>query len=303
LKNKSVPFSILAALLCSLLAGRAFAEDAAATRISLAILNDSTSASLNGIGMLWGAENLDGNDLGFTHGMTCSVERTDSGGLTRTATVSSKLYTRSIGDPSLIDDGEEIPVFLTEEDIVSIALDNRRRRLPFYYRFGGGFLSANKGANPLGSLRQQLEFHSIFHTSDLARYDYFHDGWNALGFFVHTAGGVQGSWDFAGGVRVSAAAELALEPNTLYEASQVLQRLEGTVARSFGRVLVEAALGADSALHPGGLEILPRIALKATLGRWSLSSAVSYPQGELRNHVRYNDDQDPIATTTLTLTL
>jgi len=312
-----LPAALLAAaLVCASPTARAFADEAvagrpdapgesgaAATRISLTIWNDSTTGGINGIGMLWGARNLDGNDVGFTHGMTLSVERTDAGGLSSTATVSSKLYLRQIGESSLVEELEEVPVWCTEEDIVSLTLDTRRRRLPFYFRLGGGFLSLNKGANPLGSLRQQLEFHSIVHTSDLAHYNYYDDGWDALGFFVHAAAGIQRTWEPAGAVRITGSAELALEPNTLYEASQVLQRLEGTVAFPAGRVLLEALVGADTALHPEGVEYLPRIALSASLGRWSLASAVGYPRGELRNHARYNDDKDAIATLTLTLML
>lgn len=273
------------------------------TRVSLITWNDHTTASYNAAALAWGERGLDGNDLGFTYGVGVAVERTFADGLTWTFAGSSKLYLRPTGAPPSDPGSGRMPVWYTEEDEASLSLDSRARGLPRYWRIGGGIFVDNKGTNLFGSLRQQQEFHEIFRSASLNHYEYHDAGGRARGMFGLAAVGVQGERVLGRGVRVSGLAELCAAQYTQWSASQAVQSVEGRVGIPLGRVLLEAALRNETTLHPHGVAYQPGLTLALTLGRWSLASTVALPRGELPNHVRYNDDRDPIATLALSVLL
>jgi hypothetical protein len=269
------------------------------TRISVVTWNDHTTASYNGVSLAWGAKDIDGNDVGYTYGFGAMVERTRADGLTWTGLASSKLYLRETGDPPSAEGS--VPVWYTEEDEVSLAADTRARGLPWYWRLGGGFFFDNKERNFLGSLRQQQQFHEFFRSRHLNQYQYRNPGGEPSGLFVIAGVGAQAAGRVGAKATASGSVEISAQPNTHADASLLVQAAEARIAAPWGPVLLEAALRGEATLHDGGVGVAPELMLALSYGRWSLASAIALPRGELPNHVRYNDDQDPIATLTLSV--
>lgn len=258
------------------------------------LFNDSLNAGIGAVAGLFGYDNVDGNDEGYTHGLELAVERLSTTGVTGVWALGSRLYTRRTNKPAPGDAGEDVPVWFTEEESLSYVADTRRRRGHSFVEYGGGVIYDAKTYTSVGATGQQQWFHQL---GDQTSYRYENDDRSAWGVFIHAGYGLQGTWPLGdSGTAAAAHARVAVEPNTVAGAS--LLSLDGAVVLSHanGKMKISATVALEAVLHPEGIGYSPAVELAYERRGWGIRSAVAFPRGELRNHVRYNDDHDPITT-------
>ncbi len=190
-----------------------------------------------------------------------------------------------------------MPIWFTEEETLSYIADTRRRRDYSFIEYGVGVLDNVKTFVSVGASGQQEWFHQRVNTSSQTTYRYQNDGRAAWGVFVHAGYGLQGAWPLDdSGTAISTHARIALEPNTMTEASQLLLAGAASLSRANGAMKVSATLAVDAVWHPEGIGYSPAVELAYERRGWGIHSSVAFPSGSLRNQVRYNDDHDPISS-------
>jgi hypothetical protein len=298
-------------LACRLLCdSAAFAAPAAApvpdpaatpgTVCRLTIFNDSLNLGIGVVASLFGYDEMDGNDEGFTHGMELAVERLSATGTTGTWALGSRLYTRRVTDESDSDSRSDVPLWFTEEESLSYIADTRRADERSFLEYGAGLLYDSKTFTSVGATGQQDWFHENVNTSNQTTYRYLDDGQSAWGVFVHAGYGRQATWRIgAAGTAVAAHARLAIEPCTLTDASQLILGGAASLSSATLKAKISATIAFEAVLHPEGLGYAPSVELAYERRGWGIRSNVAFPGGEARNHVRYNDDTDPISALSL----
>lgn len=297
--------SVLTCLLLSASAASAVepAADPSAlpgTVCRLTLFNDSLNLGIGVVAALFGYDKMDGNDEGYTHGMELAVERFSETGVTGVWTLGSRLYTRRQRESDDGDPDEDVPIWFTEEETLSYVADTRRRRGRSFIEYGVGALYDVKTSVALGASGQQEWFHQSVNSSNQTSYRYENDGRTAWGVFVHAGYGLQKSWPLGdSGTAVSADARVAVEPNTMTEASLLILDGTATLSRATAAMKVSATVAFEAVLHAEGIGYSPAVELAYERRGWGIRSSVAFPSGELRNHVRYNDDHDPITSLSL----
>lgn len=263
----------------------------------LSILNDSLYLGIGVVASLFGYDRMDGNDEGFTHGTELAVEHLSASGTTGTWALGSRLYTRRAREPVAGDSQRDVPVWFTEEESLSYIADTRRAGAPSFVEYGAGVLYDSKTFTSVGASGQVDWYHENVNSSHQTTYRYDDDGLAAWGVFVHAGYGRQGTWRIgAAGTLVSAHARLAAEPCTLTDASQLVLGGAAALSRATAKSKLSATVGLEAVLHPEGVGYTPTVGLSYERRSWGIRSHVSFPGGELRNHVRYNHDTDPISS-------
>lgn len=274
------------------------ADPAAATgtTIRLALFNDSLNLGIGAVAALFGYDEMDGNDEGYTHGAELAVQTLAENGDTTTWALGTRLYLRRQRPAAEGDSREDVPVWATEEESLSYRVDTRRRGGRWFVEYGGGALYDGKAATAIGASGQQRWFHRYFNTSHQTTYRIEDDGHAGWGVFVRGGYGIQGQWRFAdSGTVLSAQALLAAEPNTMTEASQLILGTTAALGHATATTKVSLSAAVATVVHPGGVGYTPSVELAYERRTWGICSAVAFPRGRLRNHTRYNDDRDPIS--------
>jgi hypothetical protein len=298
----------LLCLLCLLFCPREAAAVVAApdpsmvpgTICRLTLFNDSLNAGIGIVAALFGYDEMDGNDEGYTHGLELAVEQLSKTGVTGVWALGSRLYLRRDLERADGDSRADVPVWFTEEESLSYVADTRRRGERSFIEYGAGVIYDSRTYTPVGASGQQEWFHRNFNSSNQTTYRYEDDGQAAGGVFVHAGYGLQGEWPLDGsGTAAAAHARVAVEPNTMIEASQLILAGAASLSRANGKMKVAASVGIEAVLHPEGLGYSPSVELSYERRGWGIRSLVAFPRGELRNHVLYNDDHDPISSLSL----
>lgn len=124
--------------------------------------NDNSYWSLIGI------DSLNGDDVGFTHGLEVGIKKKNfiTPGMVISANYRSRLYTRRVDTP--IPDMPEgmSPQFFSEENVLRILLESKGVRIGFfdaYIKGGGGFVevTSKDSGNLLHATKQQRSFHHL----------------------------------------------------------------------------------------------------------------------------------------------
>jgi hypothetical protein len=300
----SKPFGWLGAgiFLCLLCSPPASAQQpsidvaaAPSTIYRLTLFNDNLYLGIGAVAVLIEYDKMNGNDFGYTHGMELAVERLSTSGVTGTWSLSSRLYSRREHDPVPGDTPGEVRVWFTEEEVFSYIADTRKQARVYFLEYGGGLLYDGKTLTAPGASGQQRLFHQAFHTSSQRTYRYLDDGDAAGGGFLHIGFGLQKRWRLGASVDATATVRVAAEPNTFTAASQVFQECGASLRYATRATTWSASAVVETVLHPEGIAVSPSFELAFERRGWGISSAVTLPRGDLRNHVRYNDDRDPIA--------
>jgi len=120
----------------------------------LTLFNDSLNSGIGAAAALFGYDNMDGDDEGFTHGFELAVERLATTGVTGVWALGSRLYTRRTSEQADEDPGKDVPVWFTEEESLSYIVDTRRRRDRTFVEYGGGVLYDAKTYTSVGASGQ-----------------------------------------------------------------------------------------------------------------------------------------------------
>lgn len=117
---------------------------------------------------LIGADSLNGDDVGFTHGLEIGLQKKNfiTPGMVISANYRSRLYTRRVDTPtSDIPEGMS-PQFFSEENVLRLMLESPSVRIGFfdaYIKGGGGFVevTSKDSGNLLHATKQQRSFHHL----------------------------------------------------------------------------------------------------------------------------------------------
>lgn len=244
-----------------------------------------------------------GFDMGNTHSMNLDVSKTTDQGITYSLNGSSSLFTIADGRPEYLnEDGmKTIPIFFTEQNILSFTVDNEKTALnqkdALLWKAGIGIQELNSSnVNAWGASGTQEAFHKAFKANG-KQHQYVY---NLNGKGVRTAEfldlglGLSKMVAEEGSCQIRAQGMIEPVVFTDIKQSKVVTKLYLDADLKKKNSLLSLKAGVDGTVHHDGFELTPMMMLSYERKNWGVESTVAFPTGDLVNNVDYNWTKRPL---------
>ncbi|MBC7691698.1 MAG: hypothetical protein H7222_07995 [Methylotenera sp.] len=238
-------------------------------------------------------------DDGYTHALDIEVSKTSAKGITYTLHLGSALYTMADGRPSYNDgEGHEtIPIFFTEQNVLSFLADNEKSALnsgkkdALLWKAGAGIQILNSDhINAWAASGQQQTYHKLAkNVPGIHQYIYDQDGMGIReSAFLDLAVGLTHQIGQKGNCQFRVTGTVEPKIFSTLANSDIATRVSLDAYKVKPKNTLSMKLGADTVVHPEGVEFAPMVVLGYERKRWGISTSVRFPTGTLQNNVNYN---------------